>query len=71
MYKSALDEDAIEFARKQLGESENVARESVLKIQQFLKENPWINGQTDPRSIVHFLRSCKFNIEQTKKRIIK
>lgn len=71
MYKSALGEHALEFAREHLGESASIVKESVFEIQLFLEENPNINGHTDPRSIVCFLRSCKFNIEPTKKRIKK
>lgn len=69
MYRGALDDAAVLFAREQLGESEEVAEDSVLKIQQFLEENPNINARSDRKSILCFLRTCKFNIEQAEKKI--
>lgn len=71
MYQSSLDEKALEHVREHLGESESVLKESVIKVQQFLEQNQNINGRTDPRSIVCFLRSCKFNVEETEKKIKK
>lgn len=69
MYQSSLDEAAKSYALEYLGESEEVAAASVLEIQKFLTDNPEINAHSDPRSILCFLRSCKFNVEQTKIRI--
>lgn len=69
MYQSSLDEAAKSYALEYLGESEEVAAASVLEIQKFLTDNPEINAHADPRSILCFLRSCKFNVEQTKIRI--
>lgn len=71
MIQSSLDAAAIAYARENLGESENVVRESVLEIQQFLKDNPNINARSDQRSIVCFLRSCKFNVDQAQQKIKK
>lgn len=71
MTQSSLDATARKFAREHLGESEEVSEEAVRKIEKFLAENSNINGQSDERTILRFLRSCKFNVEQTQKKITK
>lgn len=71
MIQSSLDATAIAYAHDHLGESEAVVKDSVLEIQQFLKDNQSINARSDQRSIVFFLRSCKFNVEQAKQKIKK
>ncbi|CRK94917.1 CLUMA_CG008408, isoform A, partial [Clunio marinus] len=58
-----------QFALENLGESEDIAKSSVLEIQKFLKDFPEINAHNDERFILFFLRSCKFDVEQTKNRI--
>lgn len=71
MLESGLDSTAIVFARDHLGETDEVARESVQQIKAFLKDNPQINARSDELSILFFLRSCKFNVDQTQKRMTK
>lgn len=71
MYRSKLDAAAKSYALDNLGESEEASRDSVLKIKQFIGENPDINARSDDRTILCFLRSCKFNVEQTEKKIKK
>lgn len=71
MYKSSLDSEAIAFARDNLGESEDVARDSVIKMQKFLEDNPSIHGRSDPRYLMLFLRSCKFDLEQVENKLKK
>lgn len=72
MYQSSLDEAAKAFALENLGESDEVAKESLKEIQSFVKENPNINAPIhDLRMLMYFLRGCKFNTEQTKGRIKK
>lgn len=71
MQKSSLDESTKLFALENLGESEEVAEDSVLKIQNFLRDNPSINAHSDERTILCFLRSNKFNIQQTELKIKK
>lgn len=71
MCESSLDEAAIAFARENLGESDAVVKDSVKNIQQFLKDHPKVNGRSDHRTVLFFLRSCKFNIEQTETKIKK
>lgn len=67
--QSSLDEAADLYACEHLGESEDVVESSVLEIKQFLRENPNIKARDDQRTILCFLRSCKFNVEQTEKKI--
>lgn len=71
MYQSSLNAAAIAFAQENLGESDEVVKESVLALQQFLKDNPSIKARNDPESLVCFLRSCKFNVSQAEKKIRK
>lgn len=71
MIQSSIDAAAIAYAHDNLGESEAIVKDSVLEIQQFLKDNQSINARSDQRSIVCFLRSCKFNVEQAKQKIKK
>lgn len=71
MYKSSLEPEVIAYAREHLGESDEAAKHGVLHIQKFLADNPKINGRTDQRTILHFLRSSKFNVEQAEKKIKK
>lgn len=68
---SSLNEDAVLYAHEHLGESEDVVKSSVAEIKQFLRDHPNINAREDQRTILCFLRSCKFNVEQTKKKIQK
>jgi hypothetical protein len=71
MYKSTLNAAAIAYAKEQLGESDEVVKHTVAQVQKFLENNPNINARTDQRTVLHFLRSCKFNLEQVEKKIKK
>jgi hypothetical protein len=71
MYECSLNAATKAYALEHLGESEDVAKDAVLKIYQFLKENPEINARSDQQTILGFLRASKFNVEQTEKRIRK
>jgi hypothetical protein len=71
MIQSSLDAVAKKHALEDLGESEDVAKDAVKKIQKFLQENSSINAKSDDRTILYFLRSCKFNVEQAEKKIRK
>ncbi|CAO1423148.1 unnamed protein product [Diamesa tonsa] len=64
-----LDEKALQFAEEYLNETAEVREQSVLKIQEFLKENTLINAHPDRKCILNFLRSCKYDIEKTKKKM--
>lgn len=69
MSQSSLNAAAKAFALENLGESEEIVKDSVTKIQEFLKDNPNINARSDQRSILYFLRSSKFNLDQTEKKL--
>lgn len=71
MIQSSLDAAAKKHAFECLGESEDVAKDAVKKIQKFLAENSNINAKSDERTILYFLRSCKFNVELAEKKIRK
>lgn len=71
MIQSSLDAAAKKHAFEYLGESEDVAKDALRKIQKFLAENSNINAKSDDRTILYFLRSCKFNVEQAEKKIRK
>lgn len=71
MIQSSLDAAAKKHAHDYLGESEDVAKEAVINIRRFLAENPRINARSDDKSILYFLRSCKFDLEKTQKKIKK
>lgn len=66
-----LSEEAKEYAKKNLGENDQVLENSMKEIQIFLSENPLITLETSDvkRTILIFLRGCKFNIGKTKKKI--
>lgn len=40
-------------------------------ISQWLKENPNVNANSDFENLLFFLRSCKYDLERTKKKIKK
>lgn len=69
LYQETLKKELYEDAFKLLGETAEVRNEQILIIQKWLADNPNINGQTDPRTIIFFLRGCKFDLEKTKKKI--
>lgn len=71
MYQSSLDAKAVAFAREFLGESDEIVKESLLALQQYLENNPNINARSDPRSLIYFLRSCKFNVGQAERKLKK
>lgn len=67
-----LSAEAKEYAKHNLGENDQVLENSLQEVQSFLKVNPHIKIETsDVRTILIFLRGCKFNIEKTKKKISK
>lgn len=70
-YTFTLNENAREFAEKNLGETDKIREHAIHQIREWLQENPKINAKNDDRSILAFLRGCKFNIEKTKEKISK
>lgn len=69
MAKTVLNESAVEYAKNYLNETETKRNESVKEIQNWLEENPKINGNYDEESILPFLRGCKYDMAKTKKKI--
>lgn len=70
-YKSQLTEGCKKFAEDDLGETDEIRDESLLIIREWLLENPEINANPDPVSLLYFLRARKFNIDRTKENITK
>lgn len=70
-YRESASSDALKHAEGALGETADVREKSLSEIKVFLAENLKIRAKTDQLSILYFLRSCKFNVEKTKKKIIK
>lgn len=70
-YRSQLSETCLKFAEDDIGETEDRRQESLDLIKAWLDENPEINANPDPKSLMYFIRACKFDIERTKENIKK
>lgn len=68
-YKSKLPESCKKFAEDDIGETDERRDESLAIIAEWLSENPEINANPDPVSLLYFLRARKFNIDRTKENI--
>lgn len=68
-YQEVMPPKCYEDAKKLLGETRNLRDEQIQVIGQWLRENPQVNGHNDPRTIIFFLRGCKFDVEKAKKKI--
>lgn len=68
-YTFTLDQAARDFVEKHLGETDDVRKSAISEIRNWLLDNPYLNAKTDDRSILMFLRGCKFNINKTKQKI--
>lgn len=68
-----LNDDAKKYSREVLGETDETRDSAVKEIQEFLRDNKTSGSieQSDVRTILIFLRGCKFDIEKTKKKIAK
>lgn len=68
-YKSQLTNGCKKFAEEDIGETEEKRDESLAIIREWLLENPEINANPDPVSLLYFLRARKFDIDRTKENI--
>lgn len=68
-YEEKLPAHNYEYAEKVLGETKENRDRCLMEIQKWLDDNPKINANRDPTSLIHFLRGAKFQMEKTKKRI--
>lgn len=66
-----LNEESKKHAEINLGETNQNRDKCILEIRKFLEENPKINGKSDNYTILQFLRRCKFDLDETKKKIKK
>lgn len=70
-YKSQLTESSKKFAEDDIGETDEIRDASLGIIKEWLEENPKINANPDPVSLLYFLRARKFDIDGTKENIRK
>lgn len=68
-YKSTLDEETQKYACEVLNENPDNRDEFLLKIREWLSTQPHLHAKADAVTILRFLRSCKFDIERTQKKI--
>lgn len=66
---TTLDAAAREFAEKNLGETDTIRHHAIREIREWLHTNPNLNARNDDRTILAFLRGCKFNIDRAKGKI--
>lgn len=64
-----MDEKALSYAQETLGETSELRESCLQEIRNFLTENPQIKAKSDDQSLLYFLRSCKFNVDRTMKKI--
>ncbi|KAF5285690.1 hypothetical protein FQR65_LT13075 [Abscondita terminalis] len=58
-----------EYAISNLNETEENVCNAVEDIKNWINNTPGLNAKTDDKSILAFLRGCKFNLEPTKKKM--
>lgn len=68
-YKFTFNEDVREFAEKHLGETDEIRERTICEIRNWLSENQHLNAKTDDKSILAFLRGCKFDTNKTKEKL--
>lgn len=68
-YKSNLDEETQKHACEVLNENPDKRDEFISKIREWLSTQWYLHAKTDAVTILRFLRSCKFDIEKTQKKI--
>lgn len=70
-YNKTLPEEAYLYAQKELQETDRIRQDSLILINQWLDENPTIPAIRSPINLLYFLRSTKFNLDETKEKITK
>uniref|UniRef100_A0A336N1X3 CSON011904 protein n=1 Tax=Culicoides sonorensis TaxID=179676 RepID=A0A336N1X3_CULSO len=70
-YNCQLTESCIKFAEDDIGETSERRTEALIMLKSWLKENPKINANPDPLSLLYFLRACKYDLDRTKENIKK
>lgn len=68
-YEESLPAKCYEDALAILGETKSLRHDHIQKIQRWITENPQINAHNHPKTIIFFLRGCKFDLEKTKLKI--
>jgi hypothetical protein len=64
-----VDEKALQHAKETLGETPQLREKCLQEIRNFLTENLHIKARDDTQTLLYFLRSCKFDVDRTKKKI--
>lgn len=70
-YDAQMSKECYQHSEKVLGETEEIRETSLTEIYNWLDNNPKINAHRDAKTILHFLRGTKFNIDKAKKKIKK
>lgn len=58
-----------EVAETELGETAQSMQDGLQEIKNFLKENPYILARNDEQFFTMFLRGCKYDLTEVKKKI--
>lgn len=69
IYECKLDKKTREYAETNLNETEESRTSGIQSILQWIEANPAINAKPDPKSILAFLRGCKFNLDHTQEKL--
>jgi len=66
-----IDDQAKKYAAENLNETDENRKVCVKQLKLWLEnEVPWLNGRTEDRYLLPFLRGCKFNLEKTKLKLV-
>lgn len=68
-YEETLPTAHYEVAERNLGETRDARQRCLAEINSWLDENPHINAQRHPVSLLQFLRGAKFRMDKAKQRI--
>ncbi|RZC36712.1 CRAL TRIO domain containing protein [Asbolus verrucosus] len=69
-YVFNLDEDARKYCVETLHETEESRSAALTTLKQWAEDNPRFHVKVDDRSLLAFLRGCKFDLDRTKAKLI-
>ncbi|XP_068229029.1 retinol-binding protein pinta-like isoform X1 [Palaemon carinicauda] len=68
-YECMLSPDLQRYALEELNEDPNRREEDIQAVREWLLKHPHLNARTDRRTILRYLRGCKFSLEKTKAKL--
>lgn len=68
-YQFNLDSSALEFCSKTLNETPESRTSALAALREWCSSNPQLHIKSDDRSLLPFLRGCKFNLDRTKAKL--